>query len=855
MLTLRAFGELDLRDATGAPLTSVLTQPKRSALLAYLLLSRPEGLHRRDALLALFWPELDQEHGRSALNQALTFLRHKLGEEVLVTRGGEEVGVDPSRIHCDVLAFGERVRQGQWCEALELYRGDLLEGLHVKEAPEVADWVDRERVRLREEAAGAAWRWAHQLIGEGKPVEAERKAQRALQLAPTEESPVREFIVALAGAGERGAALRFHEKFRDMLERELGVEPAPETEAAVRAVREGEVRGVPPSGEQGVPQPEDAPPAAVPVREVERKRTWLRPVFLGVGAVALVTASAWAWLNRSGPLPDARLREPVVVLPFEVRGSATALEALGIDAADRITAAMESASLGDVAPLASAGRGERFTERVGRRALRETGAGTLVVGTIAQRGDQVEVQAHVVRGSDLHALWTLGPERAQATEPAAALDAIQQRVLGAVGWYLSPATEHLQNPAGYQPPPNLEVLRLALRADELWREGRRVAAVPLLQEACLRDSTWLPGALRLARYYSEIVRPQARDSVLPWLEARRERLYPLDALTLNWLQAHVGSPEAQYRAALALYEADAGWAFEASQAALRDRRPEEALHYYALRDTTTAFGADWQAWDAVAAGAYQVLGRFEEELALARAAKAREPRAIAHWTHEVMALAALGRVEEIERVVNESYRLEMQGAPERLSSNAAQVLSGHGFAEAAWEFAQRAVTGWRQWPDSAREAPGAANTLRNSLVVLRDYEAVWQAYDEQSRRQGAQGLGARILGARFRILVGDTTGVLALVDSARNLPLVAFTGSWTIPGQPRYYGAQLLSLLGREAEAVSLLREALNGGWRLLPGEQGQLYWAPIKDYPPFQELMRLKDGNSGRPAEPSHSP
>ena len=92
--------------------------------------------------------------------------------------------------------------------------------------------------------------------------------------------------------------------------------------------------------------------------------------------------------------------------------------------------------------------------------------------------------------------------------------------------------------------------------------------------------------------------------------------------------------------------------------------------------------------------------------------------------------------------------------------------------------------------------------------------------------------------------MGDTTGVLALVDSARTQPLVAYAGGWTVAGAPRYFGAQILSLLDRKAEAVALLREALNGGTRLGPDEELQWYWAPIKDYPPFQELVKLKDGS-----------
>ena len=37
----------------------MLRQPRRLALLVYLALAHPKGLHQRDKLLALFWPEMD----------------------------------------------------------------------------------------------------------------------------------------------------------------------------------------------------------------------------------------------------------------------------------------------------------------------------------------------------------------------------------------------------------------------------------------------------------------------------------------------------------------------------------------------------------------------------------------------------------------------------------------------------------------------------------------------------------------------------------------------------------------------------------------------------------------------------
>ncbi len=78
VVEFRILGALNLLGAGGRELSSVLAQPKRVALLAYLAAATPRRLHRRDSLLALFWPELDQEHARAALRQALHGLRHAL---------------------------------------------------------------------------------------------------------------------------------------------------------------------------------------------------------------------------------------------------------------------------------------------------------------------------------------------------------------------------------------------------------------------------------------------------------------------------------------------------------------------------------------------------------------------------------------------------------------------------------------------------------------------------------------------------------------------------------------------------------------------------------------------------------
>src|SRR5881396_3368357 len=101
MIQLRMLGRLSLTAADGREVHTLLGQPRRFALLAYLAAATPPGFHRRDSLLALFWPELDQEHARTALRQALRVLRTALGSGVLVNRGDEDVGLDFEQVCVD----------------------------------------------------------------------------------------------------------------------------------------------------------------------------------------------------------------------------------------------------------------------------------------------------------------------------------------------------------------------------------------------------------------------------------------------------------------------------------------------------------------------------------------------------------------------------------------------------------------------------------------------------------------------------------------------------------------------------------------------------------------------------------
>ena len=191
MYQLRTLGTLDLRDTSGAESRSVLTQPRRLALLTYLALGGQGRFLRRDTLLALFWDNQTLERGRASLSRAIYFLRHELGSGVVISRGAEEIALDPEWLWCDAAAFEANVEKQRLSEGLALYGGDLMPGFFVPRAGGFEEWLDQERARLRDRAAVAALDLSGEEERVGNPDQAVRWATRSVELAPFSESALR----------------------------------------------------------------------------------------------------------------------------------------------------------------------------------------------------------------------------------------------------------------------------------------------------------------------------------------------------------------------------------------------------------------------------------------------------------------------------------------------------------------------------------------------------------------------------------------------------------------------------------------------------------------------------------------
>src|SRR5437773_5037342 len=234
LLLLGGFqARLDTGQALGLP------TKKAQALLTYLAipLGRP---HPRDKLAALLWGGIREESARASLRQALFAIRKALRETKppALMLEGETLALNRSVVDVDVAAFERLVAEGApeaLAKAAALYQGDLLAGFAVDQPP-FEEWLVTERERLRALASdGLAKLLAHQQKAKAGEA-AGQTALKLLSLDALQEPAHRTLMRLYVEMGRRGAALRQYQHCVGVLQRELGVEPEPETKALYQEI-------------------------------------------------------------------------------------------------------------------------------------------------------------------------------------------------------------------------------------------------------------------------------------------------------------------------------------------------------------------------------------------------------------------------------------------------------------------------------------------------------------------------------------------------------------------------------------------------------------------------------------------
>ena len=321
MIELRVLGTLAIQPPPGGGSGAAVLQPKRLALLLYLTLAEPPGPQSRESLMALLWPEADEESTRHSLRNALYGLRQVLGEGAIVSRGEGYVELDPAAIRCDAVEVRALLAAQRWKEALAASRGELAPGFHLSGAPEFERWLDQQREALRRSVADAGWRRVDEMERTGEPGIGDA-ARQAWAVDPTNEAGARRLMQVLDATAGSAAALRAYADLADYLRREYEAVPSAETRALAEQLRT-RIQAAPPTlasdaapstaaavSVAEVPVPAGSEPVPPTRRERPRRLLDRRAI---VGMAILVAAAGSALALRS-PRHSASSERPVARL-------------------------------------------------------------------------------------------------------------------------------------------------------------------------------------------------------------------------------------------------------------------------------------------------------------------------------------------------------------------------------------------------------------------------------------------------------------------------------------------------------------------------------------------------------------
>ncbi|HEY0174512.1 MAG TPA: BTAD domain-containing putative transcriptional regulator [Pyrinomonadaceae bacterium] len=246
-LTINMLGPVEIYRDPARPLAPDAWTSKRARDVLCFVASRQHRRASKDALIDTFWRDDDPESIEKKFHPTISYVRKALNsnqllrQNFLLYKDGDYLLNPDLSYRSDVEEFdrlvveaaaalrggqAERCRQA-YEEAVALYRGEFMQGTH-------DEWVGEQRAYYREQylrmleklaaAAQEAGEWERSLT----------LAHQILHDDPFREEVYCRIMRAQAALGNRVAVKEHYETLRSLLQKELGVEPAQETQRVYR---------------------------------------------------------------------------------------------------------------------------------------------------------------------------------------------------------------------------------------------------------------------------------------------------------------------------------------------------------------------------------------------------------------------------------------------------------------------------------------------------------------------------------------------------------------------------------------------------------------------------------------------
>lgn len=577
-------------------------------------------------------------------------------------------------------------------------------------------------------------------------------------------------------------------------------------------------------------------PVSGPVRAPATAPRGRRGVWLGLTAVAAV-AVALLW-PRASSVSQEPVPQPVAVAGFRNETGDSALAIWGRMAGDWVTQGLHETGLFQVVAWPTVlHAAEQHQATAANRDLvtvirEETGARTVVSGAYYLTGATLRFQAEITSGPDGTLLAALPPVEVPRDSVHLGIQALRDRVMGALAVRTSDRLADL--PGLAERPPTFEAYRIFERGLERYNAQDYRGAIVELRRAATLDPGFVAPLLPAAFGAANTAQFPLLDTLLAVLRERRAELNEFEELQRQYLEALRASdgPRAlgAMRAAVRLAPGSRA-GYNAARTALSLNRPLEALEDLLALDPDRGLMRGWGSYWVQLAHAYHLLGRHREELAAAREGVRRYPDRRVNLVLEARALAALQHLGELDSLLAavEPLPSETYWSQGAMLLTAGEELLAHHDSLAAKRYLQRAV----DWYAPRTRGPDAPAGHRFWLG-LAHYQL--GEFDEADRI--------------YRTLERDNPGLL----QNRALVALGLARQGQVPealarlgepgpnalGEHTVYRARIAAIRGEHDEAIRLLTQALGqgvegwvwvhtGAWRDL---------AVLRDDPRLQRMM-----------------
>ena len=587
--------------------------------------------------------------------------------------------------------------------------------------------------------------------------------------------------------------------------------------------------------EKGIPTTDKVIPERKPItsKEITVKFS-LKKIFIPVVVILALAAASILLFRGRGPQLDPNR---IVVAVFENQTGNPNLDHLGRIAHDWISQGLQQA--GDISvatwlPEQTFEESKKESDFV-RWISSETGSGKVVTGTYYLQGNFLQFHAKVHDAHKGKLLHALEPISGPIEDPMKIIDILRQRVMGQIAIFRNEewSKVFLEGPNL----PTYEAYREYLLGVQFFKGSDQKRSIDNFTKAHALDPDFIMPLLMLGWVHLNLGEYAEAEPVINKLDQSRDKLSPYYRYAADEMKAIFnGNLIAAYNASSKLIQLDREQNYNFAVDANYINRPKEAIEALKAIDPERGMmkGLTWY-WDELTL-AYHMLGDHKQELKEARRGRKQYPERFEALWNEVEALAALGRIKEVNKLIEESFALvpSAGGNPGRIMHSAGRQLREHGFKDASQKVLKRAI----EWHKRRPQEEAKTRSHRSRLARLFYDAGMWEdakSMFEVLHREYPEDVDFHGYIGSTMARVGNKEEALKISKQLKELEIPYLNGEHT------FLRARIAAVLGEKENAINLLREALAQGVvypYILPDMDLEL----LSDYQAFIELIKPKD-------------